>query len=48
MVIASLNRFLCAEYGLERFEDVLKVPLDNIVAKELRSLPSLYTNPPFV
>jgi hypothetical protein len=36
MVMASLNRFLCAEYGLDRFENALEVPMDNIVVKELR------------
>ena len=37
MVMASLNRFLCGEYALERFDDVLEVPLDGIVAGKLRT-----------
>jgi hypothetical protein len=32
MVMAALNRFLCAAYSLDRLEDVLEVPLDNRVA----------------
>lgn len=35
MTMASLNRFLCREYGLERFEHMLEVPLDSIVEKKL-------------
>jgi hypothetical protein len=35
MVMASLNRFLCAEYALDRLVDAFEVPLDNIVAKNL-------------
>lgn len=35
MVMASLNRFLCAAYALDRLEDVLEVPLDNRVARKL-------------
>jgi len=33
MVMASLNRFLCAAYALDRLEDAFEVPLDNYVAK---------------
>ena len=36
MVMASLNIFLRDAYGLGRFDDVLEVPLDNIVEGELR------------
>jgi hypothetical protein len=36
MVMASLNTFPRAEYGLDRFENVLEVPLDNTVVKKLR------------
>jgi predicted aspartyl protease len=35
MVMASLNRFLCAAYALDHLEDVLEVPLDNRVATKL-------------
>jgi hypothetical protein len=35
MVMAALNRFVCAAYRLERLETVLEVPLDNYVAKAL-------------
>lgn len=35
MVMASLNRFLCAAYALDRLEDVLEVPLDNRVATKV-------------
>ena len=33
MVMASLNRFLCAAYALDRLEDAFEVPLDNYVAR---------------
>ena len=36
MVMASLNIFLRTAYGLDRFENVLEVPLDNTVEKKLR------------
>jgi hypothetical protein len=36
MVMASLNVFLRPAYGLDRFENVLEVPLDNTVVKKLR------------
>ena len=36
MVMASLNIFLRTAYGLDRFENVLEVPLDNTVVKKLR------------
>jgi hypothetical protein len=36
MVMASLNIFLCKVYVLERFENVLEVPLDNVVQGKLR------------
>jgi hypothetical protein len=36
MVMASLNRFLYNEYALERFQGILEVPLDGIVAGKLR------------
>jgi hypothetical protein len=35
MVMASLNRFLCAAYALDHLEGVLEVPLDNRVARKL-------------
>lgn len=35
MTMASLNRFLNEEYGLERLEDVLEVPLDKEVGTKL-------------
>jgi len=35
MVMASLNRFLCAAYALDHLENVLEVPLDNQVATKL-------------
>jgi hypothetical protein len=38
MTMASLNRFLCEAYALEHLEDVLEVPLDNIVGKRLFDL----------
>jgi len=34
--MASLNVFLRPAYGLDRFENVLEVPLDNTVKKKLR------------
>jgi hypothetical protein len=36
MVMATLNTFLRDEYGLDKFENVLEVPLDNTVVKKLR------------
>jgi hypothetical protein len=36
MVMTSLNIFLRTVYGLDRFENVLEVPLDNTVEKKLR------------
>lgn len=36
MTMAAMNRFLCLAYGLERFEDVMEVPLDSVVMDELR------------
>lgn len=36
MVMASLNVFLRTAYGLDRFENVLEVPLDNTVEEKLR------------
>ena len=36
MTIATLNRFLCDAYALERLEYVLEVPLDSVVAGKLR------------
>ena len=33
--MASLNRFLCDEYELERFQEVLEVPLDGGVGRQL-------------
>jgi len=35
MVMASLNRFLCVEYNLNRLENMLEVPLDNKNAQRL-------------
>jgi hypothetical protein len=35
MGMASLNRFLCDAYRLERFQDVLEVPLDGEVGRQL-------------
>jgi hypothetical protein len=36
MVMATLNRFLCNEYALDRLQDALEVPLDNVVEGKLR------------
>jgi hypothetical protein len=36
MVVASLNTFLREEYGLDRFENVLEVPLDKTVVMKVR------------
>ena len=35
MVMASLNRFLCAAYALDRLEGAFEIPLDNLVAKRV-------------
>jgi hypothetical protein len=38
MTMASLNRFLCHAYALERLEDVLEVPLDSVVVSKLQEV----------
>jgi hypothetical protein len=36
MTMASLNRILCATYALDRLENELEVPLDNVVREKLQ------------
>lgn len=37
MVMASLNRFMCAAYALDHLDGALEVPLDSRVARKVRA-----------